>query len=57
MRKSSLDLQAELDDIDRGIVAIRYNKNLSAMEKIALIDREMEARNEKYSEIQRERAL
>ena len=56
-RKSALDLQAELEDIDRGISAIRFNQHLSAMEKIALIDREFELRNEKYVELQQERAL
>ena len=56
-RRSALDIESELEDIDRGIFAIRFNQHLSAMEKIALIDREFEKRNETYAELQQQRAI
>ncbi|EAY05344.1 hypothetical protein TVAG_153780 [Trichomonas vaginalis G3] len=54
--QSVYDIYHEIEDIDRGIRAIRKNRYLSAMEKIAIIDEQLDIRNSKITELQQQRA-
>lgn len=56
-RRTVNELFSEIEDIDRGITAIRKCLYLSTMEKIAIIDEQLEIRNSKYQELQQARAL
>ena len=49
--QSVYDIYHEIEDIDRGIRAIRKNRYLSAMEKIAIIDEQLDIRNSKITEL------
>lgn len=53
--RNSLNIQSDIDDIDRGLMAIRNNPYITNNEKLKIIKKGFEKRNELYDELLQQR--